>query len=102
MSGKMEGRRLASMDFPEPGEPMSRILCPPAAAISSARFTFSCPMTSAKSGSAFRAACSGVHAGAGDSGSLPCKWAMSCSTFSTAYTVRPCASVASAAFSAGT
>ena len=38
------------MDFPAPGEPMSRMLCPPAAAISRARFTFSCPMTSEKSG----------------------------------------------------
>lgn len=47
--GKIEGRRLASMDFPLPGAPMRIILCPPAAATSNARFTFSCPFTSAKS-----------------------------------------------------
>ena len=47
--GRIEGRRLASMDFPLPGAPISRILCPPAAATSNARFTFSCPFTSEKS-----------------------------------------------------
>ena len=50
ISGRMEGSRRASMDFPAPGLPMSSTLCPPAAAISSARFTFSCPITSEKSG----------------------------------------------------
>ena len=44
-SGKIPGSRRASMDFPEPGGPDIRILCPPAAAISKARFTFSCPLT---------------------------------------------------------
>ena len=47
--GRMLGRRLAIMDLPLPGAPMSSTLCPPAAATSSARFTFSCPFTSAKS-----------------------------------------------------
>ena len=47
--GRMEGRRLASMDLPLPGAPMSNMLCPPAAATSRARFTFSWPLTSAKS-----------------------------------------------------
>ena len=46
----MLGRRLAIMLLPEPGEPMSRMLWPPAAAISRALLTFSCPLTSAKSG----------------------------------------------------
>ena len=50
MSGRMDGSRRASMDLPAPGEPTSSTLWPPAAAISSARFTFSCPITSAKSG----------------------------------------------------
>lgn len=47
--GSIEGRRLASMDFPLPGAPTRRILCPPAAATSNARFAFSCPFTSEKS-----------------------------------------------------
>ena len=47
--GRMEGRRFASMDFPLPGAPTNRMLCPPAAATSNARFTFSCPFTSEKS-----------------------------------------------------
>lgn len=29
--GRMEGRRFASMDFPLPGAPTNRMLCPPAA-----------------------------------------------------------------------
>ncbi len=37
------------MDLPAPGGPTIRMLCPPAAATSSARLTFSCPLTSAKS-----------------------------------------------------
>jgi hypothetical protein len=36
------------MDLPVPGGPMSRTLCPPAAAISSARLTDSWPLTSLK------------------------------------------------------
>jgi len=47
--GRMPGRRRASIDFPEPGGPMSSTLCCPAAATSSARFACSCPFTSAKS-----------------------------------------------------
>ena len=49
MSGKMEGRRFASMLLPAPGAPHISTLCPPAAAISSARFTADCPLTSEKS-----------------------------------------------------
>ena len=49
--GRMEGRRLAIIDFPLPGAPIMMRLCPPAAATSSALFTFSCPFTSAKSNS---------------------------------------------------
>ena len=37
-SGRIEGIRRASIVFPEPGTPTIRTLCPPAAAISSARF----------------------------------------------------------------
>ena len=39
----MVGSRLASMDLPVPGGPMSSTLWPPAAAISNARFTDSWP-----------------------------------------------------------
>ena len=38
------------MLLPEPGGPMKITLCPPAAAISSARLAAACPLTSAKSG----------------------------------------------------
>ena len=36
--------RLASVLLPEPGGPISKALCPPAAAISSARLANSCPL----------------------------------------------------------
>ena len=39
MSGSIDGMRFASILFPEPGGPIIRVLCPPAAAISSARLT---------------------------------------------------------------
>ena len=48
--GRMEGRRLASMDLPAPGGPTISMLCPPAAAISSARRALSWPFTSFMSG----------------------------------------------------
>ena len=47
--GNMVGSLFASMVLPAPGGPMSIALWPPAAAISSARFTFSYPFTSLKS-----------------------------------------------------
>ena len=39
--GRIEGMRAASIDLPEPGGPHMSILCPPAAATSSARFALS-------------------------------------------------------------
>ena len=39
--GKIEGRRLAIIDLPEPGGPTIIRLCEPAAATSIARLTFS-------------------------------------------------------------
>ena len=39
--GKIDGNRLAIMDFPLPGGPIIIKLCPPAAATSKARLTFS-------------------------------------------------------------
>ena len=47
--GRIDGRRLAIMLFPDPGLPTSKMLCPPAQATSKARLTFSWPFTSAKS-----------------------------------------------------
>ena len=49
ISGKMVGRRLASMLLPEPGGPMSSTLWQPLAAISRARLAYGWPFTSAKS-----------------------------------------------------
>lgn len=52
--GRIVERRFAIIDFPVPGGPISSTLWPPAAAISSARFTDSWPLTSAKSSSLSR------------------------------------------------
>ena len=49
-SGSRPGSRAASIDFPEPGEPINSRLCPPAAAISSARLAVSMPFTSDRHG----------------------------------------------------
>ena len=45
----MLGSRRASIVFPAPGGPTMTTLCPPDAAISSARLAVPCPTTSAKS-----------------------------------------------------
>ena len=101
MSGRIDGSRRASMDLPAPGEPMSRILCPPAAAISSARLTFSCPMTSEKSGPV-SLVCSACHFGWGESFFFTLQMLHERHDVRHAVTVTPSASVASAAFAAGT
>ena len=49
IGGMMPGRRRASILLPVPGGPTNNRLCPPAAAISSARFACRCPLTSRKS-----------------------------------------------------
>ena len=49
--GRMDGRRLASIDLPAPGGPIINRLWPPAAATSSARLAVSWPLMSARSGS---------------------------------------------------
>ena len=46
----MPGRHAASSDLPAPGGPLISRLCPPAAAISSARLATSWPLTCARSG----------------------------------------------------
>ena len=101
MSGRMVGSRFAIMDLPAPGGPTIRMLCPPAAAISKARFTFSCPLTSEKSGiPGQKRSGSGCFAG----GMLisPRRCRISCSTFSTGKTDISWAKAASSALSAGT
>ena len=47
--GSRPGRRCASMLLPVPGGPTSSRLCPPAAAMISARLAAACPRTSARS-----------------------------------------------------
>ena len=101
ISGSMPGRRFAIIDLPAPGGPTMRILCPPAAAISKARLTFSCPLTSAKSGSG-RTSSPGLGGCAGSIFSSPRRWRSSSRTFFTGYTVIFSAKAASSAFSAGT
>ena len=81
-SGRMEGRRRASMDLPDPGGPTMQRLWPPAAAISRARFTFSCPFTSAKSGQT-KSSGPGIQGAAGARGASPLRWAANCPTLST-------------------
>jgi hypothetical protein len=49
--GRIEGRRLASIDLPEPGGPFISRLWPPAAAISRARLALSWPLMSRRSAS---------------------------------------------------
>ena len=53
--GNIDGSRLAIILLPAPGGPTISILCPPAAATSIARRTFSCPRTSEKSKSELNA-----------------------------------------------
>ena len=48
--GRIDGRRWASIDLPAPGGPIISMLCPPAAATSSARLALSWPLMSAMSG----------------------------------------------------
>ena len=50
MSGSSPAKRCASMDLPAPGDPISKRLWPPAAAISRARLAPDWPLTSARSG----------------------------------------------------
>jgi hypothetical protein len=101
MSGRMVGRRFAIMDLPAPGGPTIRMLCPPAAATSRARFTFSWPLTSAKS----RPLGTAVDISPGAAGSMsssPRKYASSWATVFTGYTVTFSAKAASAALPYGT
>ena len=87
ISGKIVGSRFASMLLPAPGGPISRILCPPAAATSRAFFAANCPLTSLKSTASERAGAFISVTGMGVKVSVPVRWAII---------------AASAAFSSGT
>ena len=49
IGGSRPAKRCASIDLPVPGGPINSSECPPAAAISSARFAAAWPLTSARS-----------------------------------------------------
>ena len=100
----MEGRRLASIVLPEPGAPIISTLCPPAAAISSARFTWAWPFTSAKS-SANRSADAPHSGAAGRAGSMrspPFRKSTASRSVVAPIASIPSTTAASAAFAAGT
>ena len=100
--GRMPGRRFASMDLPTPGGPISKRLCPPAAAISRARRAPNWPRTSAKSGAGPALSPAKGAAGVGRSGSSPVRCRTTWAAVAAPYTRRPSTAAASAAFSAGT
>jgi len=99
----MEGMRFAMSDFPEPGGPMSNRLCPPAAAISTARRTASCPLTSEKSGCSPRPAKANgsVTVGSGWKPSSPDRKRNAASSVSTGTASTPSMSAASCAAARG-
>ena len=75
------GRRFAIILFPHPGLPTSIILCPPAAATSKARLTFSCPLTSAKSKSSSNTCAANsarVSTSVAGISALPCRCSTTC------------------------
>jgi site-specific DNA recombinase len=101
------GRRLSGQVYsgrPEPGEPMNSRLCPPAAAISSARCGTSCPRTSARSGSAVRAAAAVPTLGSAAAPAMgsPRRSATSSPRCRGDWTSQPPTTAASPAFSGGT
>ncbi len=104
MGGRIDGSRRASIVFPQPGGPTKSRLCPPAAAISSARFAASCPRTSARS--PCTSVSEGSRAGAcvrrRHAPPLPRITATAFCSESTAYSSMPSTSAASSALRAGT
>ncbi|CDC78934.1 unknown [Clostridium sp. CAG:964] len=77
ISGKIDGILLASILFPEPGVPISKMLCIPAAAISMARFASDCPLTCEKSGICTAFSSSSISTVAVFKGFLPHRWSKS-------------------------
>ncbi len=100
--GKIVASRLASMVFPEPGGPIIRILCPPAAAMTMARFTCSWPLTSAKSiSSPVLVSSSTAGGGSGVRSAAPRRNSTTSGRLCAAYTARSGTTAASRAFSLG-
>ncbi len=97
--GKMPGRHAASRLLPDPGGPLMSRLCPPAAAISSARRAVSCPLTCARSGPCPPAATSPAS-GSGNCPS-PLRCAISVTRSGAAQMLIPLAQRASAPCEAG-
>ena len=98
--GRIDGRRSASIDFPDPGGPIIITWCPPAAATSNASRSADMPAMSAKSGPAARShtcgspTCSNCVS--------PASHAQTCASESATRMLRAPSSDASAAFSRGT
>ena len=99
--GRMPGTRRASIVLPAPGGPTMSRLCPPAAAISSARFASCWPRTSARSGATGAGLGSRRRAVTGSGLQRPCRRSTSAPRSPTGSTSRPSASAASAAFGLG-
>ena len=97
--GKSDGSRCASIDLPVPGGPVKSSECPPAAAISSARFARACPRTSDKSGAAVAAGSAAGEASARSVRAVRC--AHTASNDAAPYTVAPFTIAASAADTSG-
>ncbi len=102
--GRIVANRLASMDLPVPGGPMSKTLWPPAAAISNARLTFSWPLTSAKSTSSSKLWLKmlAISTRVGEILTSPSRKPTASRRFWTGMTCKPATTPASAAFSGGT
>ena len=103
--GRIVGRRLATIDLPDPGDPIIMMLCPPAAATSMARTRAGCPLTSLKSTEEKHccwANSSRVLTTVGSSLALPARKSITSLSDSTPYTSRSLTTAASRAFSFGT
>ena len=103
-AGKIEEIRFAIIVLPDPGGPIIIRLCPPAAATSTARFTYSCPLTSIKSRKDAVSCCSTAVISVGGSGGISLaefRNATVSDRFSTGKTFNPSIIAASLAFSAG-
>ena len=98
--GRIDGRRRASIVLPAPGDPTSRRLCPPAAAISSARRAWCWPRTSARSTAGGRHA--GSEATTSGASQVPRRKPTACWSPGAGTTRSPSTSAASAALPSGT
>ena len=104
----MPGSRFASIVLPLPGGPIIKMLCPPAAATSSARFAVCWPRTSLKSNGNISVSCSNSNACTRNGGADNVPKLSAFSSSRTSFSVRtgktstPSTTAASRAFAAGT